>query len=1361
MELPEIALRLEGPNAGSSAKKWSAGRKKLETLFSLLGPISQRAAASRKKAEEAKQLCEMREKLLKNEYAAQKARTEKEKLLKKESPPLSLVKGHSVMLQNLSKIEWNGRHGTILKGLSAPPTAAAAGGDAAAAAPPPAAENMRYRVKLARKATDADARPIVVTVRPHNVCAIVKMEKTGLSKSKSGRYARPNRAPRSIKNAQWDGVNAIWHPGTGKAEQQCERQLERCAKERGAQLKKVKKMLEKQTDAPRFVTELVRLRETIMRQRRVAHKVACFSSVVATAAAAAARKAQAEAQVLIAIVAASRGDAEFEQSDIDRLAKAAHKRAYGERIARDDAGDVDDALLDELAPFLDGITAVRETKREAASAEGGNTAADDDRLASANWNEVEAMEVDKQTADFLRSTIVPTMAHQNRQCHSLGEKMNVLEGELSAIVRKAYKRCVAKCHPDRLGREPTEEDVSAFEAVQLGNAVLKDAAERNKYLRATDKLAFLSRARRARDAESQRMASATDVRSQRKADARRRADERAEEAFNAEFLTEDMDEETRDAMRAQYRETRAAQTQQIADATPQRMRAPALELAEQVRVDSVPKETRALLAEEARIDQEQSGPWCSHDQLPSFKTVRRRRVRVVLHCPASSSGWADTKGELRWEVNQIAHATGEIVQEVGLLAAGSVEPLPDGTIPMPPFVAEWTSPLLIVGRQYTFKVRALNTYGGGPWSFDSDLTVEGNLAWADMESVERARIRGQARKRQRARCADVTSQLRSAMRRIENADSVAGCTEAEARGRIAAAQASRAWNSEAVQQVVKCLKRLKQVVGYPHCVASSDQAVINDADAVEQRVKRSERRSTRRKHRHEEKARMKPVKAIWVEAVAEAVSRYIDGTFAPEKAWQCLAMFGRMAHQTTLGDIYDSEEAVEWNADEAEFRYPCTSPTSRDQVGDDDYAAGEDDPLSDDEDGGGGRGLAATVRRDVVAQQQQELVELVIDAIGREAKHWLAENLKHRAAKSKKKQQHQHQQSKKKQGAKKKGGTADSASHASISALARLVALVERISKCQLLKMRAMNSAATARLAAHSSGDARAAAFAADDEAAVALSGVSASELHFIRFLSKPQRSVLTQLESELTSAHRNVTQRGNKERRKADQRKQFEQMQQSVQAEVDEHVLYWDRGQRFGRIVEWVPESKLLSDEVYPEGEAGDLARLMWQQWGLDKYDGIFDGQSGDIDDEDDDEERESIALTGGSSAEVDMEDVGEWRAAMQLGIAPLVHGKWSSVRQEHIISVLADDARALVDALEELTSATEFEWLLRDGHRGSDSAEGRLSINAAHKAFGSAIVQQLKQQSKSAMQILSLWQPDDQYARRRRLGAVKACRR
>ena len=83
MELPEIALRLEGPNAGSSAKKWAAGRKKLETLFSLLGPISQRAAASRKKAEEAKQLCEMREKLLKNEYAAQKARTEKEKLLKK------------------------------------------------------------------------------------------------------------------------------------------------------------------------------------------------------------------------------------------------------------------------------------------------------------------------------------------------------------------------------------------------------------------------------------------------------------------------------------------------------------------------------------------------------------------------------------------------------------------------------------------------------------------------------------------------------------------------------------------------------------------------------------------------------------------------------------------------------------------------------------------------------------------------------------------------------------------------------------------------------------------------------------------------------------------------------------------------------------------------------------------------------------------------------------------------------------------------------------------------------------------------------------------------------------------------------
>ena len=321
---PEAALQLHASDA------WTGGRKKLTSLFSLLEPLSQRAATTRERAERAKKLRNVRSRVLRNAYAIHGAEMEMKKL--EGPPPTNLAKGQWVMLQHLSKTEWNGRHGSILK--------------------PGAAKTaeLRYRVKLARLPSDVDTKPIVVNVRPRNVCVVVKVEKSSLvfnassggkkGAPKVGRWAQPAHAPRSLgSNPRWDGANALWSPQPSAKYAKQQRKVVNCTRERADLLVKAKQILSRQTSEPRFVTELARMREGIMRHRRVAHNVARYASDVATCAAAAARKAQAQAQMLNAIVCANLAHSDAAQADIDLLASAAFKRACGEEEEEDE--DVD------------------------------------------------------------------------------------------------------------------------------------------------------------------------------------------------------------------------------------------------------------------------------------------------------------------------------------------------------------------------------------------------------------------------------------------------------------------------------------------------------------------------------------------------------------------------------------------------------------------------------------------------------------------------------------------------------------------------------------------------------------------------------------------------------------------------------------------------------------------------------------------------------------------------------------------------------------------------------------------------------------------------------------------------------------
>jgi hypothetical protein len=859
---PEAALQLHASDA------WTGGRKKLASLFSLLEPLSQRAATTRKRAERAKKLRDVRSRMLRNAYAIHGAEMEMAKL--EEPAPTNLVKGQWVMLQHLSKTEWNGRHGTILQ--------------------PGAAKTaeLRYRVKLARLSSDVDTKPIVVNVRPRNVCVILKVEKSSLvfnassggkkGAPKVGRWAQPAHTPRSLgSNPRWDGANAFWAPQPSAKYAKQQRKVTNCTREHADLFAKANQILSRQTSEPRFITELARMREGIMRQRRVAHNVARYASDVATCAAAAARKAQAQAQMLNAIVFANQAHGDAAQADIDRLASAAFKRACGEEEENDDDASAagGGALKPAFAGFLDAIVAVQPTLLEMRAAAGGNSAQADAAIASERWNAVAEAEVESLAADFLHSSIVPTMNHQNQQCESLGAKISEIEGDLDAAVRKAFKRRVARCHPDRLGRSPTEEDIAAFDAVQVRSSFLlfaqfyisfvliyfvvssircgaagarcpegvgwaeqvrhehrvargrrcpprhAPAAARAprarsppprslrpgpcaclalaavalgaralaltlalarslslslprspapRYLRSKDKQAFLRRLVKKRDADDLRDQTAVDARSQRRADARRRADERAEEAFAASQLgAAEMDEDTRAKLRDEFQEKRAAQTQQLADATPQRMRAPRLEVTSEVRVEAVGDAARAALAAEADADLALGGAWCSHEEVPSTKSVKRRKVRATLSCPAAAKGWAEQGTSLTWELKLIAHATGVTVTASGALVAAEPTILLDGRSvvhffcvaslffvcssvllfalldgsvpPAPPLVAEFVSPFLVAGRGYTFAVRARNGYGAGPWSFDSELTVAGALAWADMDAAERAQVR--------------------------------------------------------------------------------------------------------------------------------------------------------------------------------------------------------------------------------------------------------------------------------------------------------------------------------------------------------------------------------------------------------------------------------------------------------------------------------------------------------------------------------------------------------------------------------------------------------------------------------------------
>ena len=237
------------------------------------------------------------------------------------------------------------------------------------------------------------------------------------------------------------------------------------------------------------------------------------------------------------------------------------------------------------------------------------------------------------------------------------------------------------------------------------------------------------------------------------------------------------------------------------------------------------------------------------------------------------------------------------------------------------------------------------------------------------------------------------------MRVINDADgvgAVGGRTGAESRDAYAAAQALRAWNSPAMHRVVAALQRLRSIAGYPHCVASSDRTSVADAEEVERRVARAAKRSKRKALRRVEKGKMRPVSVIWGDAVSEGLALYLGGSSAPSKAWQCVAMFGRMAHQATLRDVYDAAEAREWNVDESEFRYPphglrgvggFAAPHDAEEAEEEDEeeAPGDDDPFSDDEAVNGGS-LVAAVRRDLITQQQQQLVEVVVESLDREAK---------------------------------------------------------------------------------------------------------------------------------------------------------------------------------------------------------------------------------------------------------------------------------------------------------------------------------------------------------------------------------------
>ena len=524
--------------------------------------------------------------------------------------------------------------------------------------------------------------------------------------------------------------------------------------------------------------------------------------------------------------------------------------------------------------------------------------------------------------------------------------------------------------------------------------------------------------------------------------------------------------------------------------------------------------------------------------------------------------------------------------------------------------------------------------------------------------------------------------------------------------------------------------------------------------------------------RRVERGKMKPVGAIWGDAVSEALARYLGGEGAPAKAWQCVAMFGRMAHQATLRDVYDAAEAREWNVEESDFRYPRPGLRAfgafagRRSAGEEasagepeaEEAPGDDDPFSDDEDVSGGS-LAAAVRRDLITHQQQQLVELVVTALDREARRCIAASA--------------HMTGVANLTAGSSGGGAASSgksaadhapsskSSASAAALTQLSALLDRIGHCQLLRTRAMHAAAAAKLkAAVAEGDAEG----VSEGAAPPRAPMSPAEVHFVRFVTKPQRAQLSQLALTLQAALRDATQQGDRARRIADMKQQFELMRQSVQAEVDEHCLYWDAGLRFGRIAQFVPDAKRVPEHPFPAGDDGDAARALWETWGVGERDGVFDGAAGDVDDDDDDSEVEATASAAAAAAAADAEDDVASDAASDAVMSscmPLIFTQWSRARRLRVSRVLVADTSDFSEALEELASSTEFEWLLREGHTNTRKGPpARLDTSAPYKALGSAIVQQIKVQAQPAMRVLRAWRPTTAYARRLRVGATKACR-
>jgi hypothetical protein len=221
-----------------------------------------------------------------------------------------------------------------------------------------------------------------------------------------------------------------------------------------------------------------------------------------------------------------------------------------------------------------------------------------------------------------------------------------------------------------------------------------------------------------------------------------------------------------------------------------------------------------------------------------------------------------------------------------------------------------------------------------------------------------------------------------------------------------------------------------------------------------------------------------------------------------------------------------------------------------------------------------------------------------------------------------------------------------------------------------------------------------------------ALSVPSLAHAHHCAHAIPNRYPSLLQLAHTLTAALRDATQQGDRARRKADMKQQFEVMRQAVQAEVDEHCLYWDAGLRFGRIAQWVPDAKLVPEHPFPTGSEGDTARALWEEWGLGERDGVFDSATGDVDDDDDDDEEAASGAATGAATEVDaaLEDAedaagGEAAHAVMSSCMPLLFTQWSRARRACIGRALVADARNFVDAIEELASTTEFEWLLREG--------------------------------------------------------------